>query len=148
MSITPLDDKSFTRACYPSEVTSIISLDDRTFASACISGKIKIWKFQDTFSIACEKTIDEYEDKIRVILTPLSKHYILSYLYGIGQEFKLFDYELTGLSDEFKLWDVKTFELLKTFKNNSNIEILIALKDNSIVIYSEDDEVSLWQISE
>jgi WD40 repeat protein len=110
-------------------VYSLISLNDETFASSS-KGEIKILSIKEDTSIECIKTIYTHEETINSI-----------YLYNLGNEFMV-----SKSNKEFKIWDVRTYECMKTYKEDSVIYNLIVIKDNNIITGTGNKKVNLWKI--
>jgi hypothetical protein len=51
-------------------------------------------------------------------------------------------------NDEFTIWDAKTYECLKTYKEDSDIRKFIVTKNKNIITTKKDMKVSVWEISE
>lgn len=112
-------------------VFSLVYLDDNTFASAS-KAEIKIWYNSANldFNIECIKTIFAHESTNCFI-----------YLSNLGP-----DLIVSKSKDEFKIWNWKTYECLKSYKEDSFIQRLIVTKNNKIITATKDSIVNIWHI--
>jgi hypothetical protein len=115
-----------------SPVTSLISLNDETFASDSYDGVIKICSIKEDTSIECIRTIQTDE------IGSGSKLYIL------GNDFIISRSEI-----EFKILDVKTYECIKSLKEDLSFERMTVTKNQNVITVIEDEQVNqvnLWKI--
>jgi WD40 repeat protein len=112
-------------------VTSLISLNEETFASGSHDGEIKIWSIKVENCFECIQTIIAHE-KGWVFLHILTNDFIVSTSYD---------------AKEFKIWDLKTYECLKTCKEETCMNKLIVDKNNSIITATQGSKVNIWKIS-
>ncbi len=47
--------------------------------------------------------------------------------------------------DEFKIWDTKSYECLKTYKEDSSIKQFIVSKNNDIITLTRNNKVNVWK---
>jgi hypothetical protein len=98
-------------------ITSLVSLNDEIFANFGFR-EIKIFSIKADTSIECIKTISKPKGMDRTIL----KQHVNNFMVVNSSKY------------EFAILDLKSYEFLKTYKEDSRIETLIVTKNNNIII--------------
>lgn len=128
-----LSIKCLKNHCYT--VNSLIYLNESTFASASW-GDFKIWSILPDTSFVCINTIFSHQNgDYGTHLNTLGNEYMISRRFN-GEDFA-----------EFKIWFWKTYDCIKTCKENSSIRELIVTKNYHIITVTKNKNVNLWKIA-
>lgn len=114
-------------------VSSLISVENGIIASGSYEGVIKVWSINQDKHIECIKTVKSHSEKKWI------------YLYLLGNDFILCRQDY---SKEFKIFDLKTYECLKTCKEEDIIDRLLVTNNYNIIIGTLDKKINVWKISE
>jgi len=110
---------------YGEPVTSLCSINKKTFISAG-TRNIFIWSSNQDFQnlkTICVNNLDS------TLLRTLSNGYMMS----ISRE-------------EFKIWEDKSYNNLKTYKEDSAIRLLIETNNKYIITSTVNNEVNVWKV--